>query len=76
MTLFLEEVRKAHAVFTAYQRAKRTGFELRQATGLGLAEVYEWATLLQLKLDEPGHKTRQFPFLQDPTFSNLYGDLI
>lgn len=75
MTQFIEEVCKAHAVFTAYQRAKRTSFELRQATGLELAEVYEWAALLRLKLEEPSRKTRQFPFLQDPTFNNLYGDL-
>lgn len=73
MTPFIEEVCKAHAVFTAYQRAKRTSFELRNATGLNLAEVYEWAELLQLKLEEPGRKTRQFPFLQELTFSNLYG---
>lgn len=76
MTQFIEEVCKAHAVFIAYQRAKRTGFELQRATGLSLAEVYEWATLLRLKLEEPGRKTRQFPFLQDSTLNNLYGDLL
>lgn len=58
MEHFITELRKAHAIATLHARGERTLFGLASRSKLPVAEVRDWASLMQLPLATANRERR------------------